>query len=113
MAAALCLVGLEGAVYRVGGAQAVAALALGTASVPAVSKIVGPGNAFVAEAKRQVRGIVEIDSEAGPSEVVVLADGELLFAGSPRELEEAVEAAGKAARDFEEAFVLFLRERGH
>jgi histidinol dehydrogenase len=74
VAAALCLVGLEGAVYRVGGAQAVAALAYGTASVPAVSKIVGPGNAFVAEAKRQVRGLVEIDSEAGPSEVVVLAD---------------------------------------
>jgi histidinol dehydrogenase len=74
VAAALCLVGLEGAVYRVGGAQAVAALAFGTASVPAVSKIVGPGNAFVAEAKRQVRGLVEIDSEAGPSEVVVLAD---------------------------------------
>jgi histidinol dehydrogenase len=52
----------------------VAALAFGTASVPAVSKIVGPGNAFVTEAKRQVRGLVEIDSEAGPSEVVVLAD---------------------------------------
>jgi histidinol dehydrogenase len=75
VAAALCLVGLEGAVYRVGGAQAVAALAFGTESVPKVSKIVGPGNAFVAEAKRQVRGLVEIDSEAGPSEVVVLADG--------------------------------------
>ena len=74
VAAALCLVGLEGAVYRVGGAQAVAALAFGTESVPRVSKIVGPGNAFVAEAKRQVRGLVEIDSEAGPSEVVVLAD---------------------------------------
>ena len=74
VAAALCLVGLEGAVYRVGGAQAIAALAFGTESVPAVSKIVGPGNAFVTEAKRQVRGRVEIDSEAGPSEVVVLAD---------------------------------------
>lgn len=74
VAAALCLVGLEGSVCRVGGAQAVAALAFGTESVPRVSKIVGPGNAFVAEAKRQVRGLVEIDSEAGPSEVVVLAD---------------------------------------
>jgi len=74
VAAALVLVGLEGAVFRVGGAQAVAALAFGTATVPAVSKIVGPGNAFVAAAKRQVRGIVEIDQEAGPSEVVVLAD---------------------------------------
>jgi histidinol dehydrogenase len=74
VAAALCLVGLEGSVFRVGGAQAVAALAFGTETVPAVSKIVGPGNAFVAEAKRQVRGRVEIDAEAGPSEVVVLAD---------------------------------------
>ena len=80
VAAALCLVGLEGAVCRVGGAQAVAALAFGTESVPKVSKIVGPGNAFVAEAKRQVRGLVEIDSEAGPSEVVVLAD-DTAFAG--------------------------------
>jgi len=74
VAAALVLVGLEGAVFRVGGAQAVAAFAFGTATVPAVSKIVGPGNAFVAAAKRQVRGGVEIDQEAGPSEVVVLAD---------------------------------------
>jgi histidinol dehydrogenase len=74
LAAALLLVGLEDAVYRVGGAQAVAALAFGTRTVPAVDKIVGPGNAFVAAAKRQVRGWVEIDREAGPSEVVVLAD---------------------------------------
>jgi histidinol dehydrogenase len=74
VAAALVLVGLEGAVFRIGGAQAVAALAYGTATVPAVAKIVGPGNAFVAAAKRQVRGVVEIDQEAGPSEVVVLAD---------------------------------------
>ncbi|PYQ08045.1 MAG: histidinol dehydrogenase [Acidobacteria bacterium] len=74
VAAALVLVGLEGAVFRVGGAQAVAAFAFGTARVPAVSKIVGPGNAFVAAAKRQVRGVVEIDQDAGPSEVVVLAD---------------------------------------
>ena len=74
VAAALVLVGLEGAVFRVGGAQAVAAFAFGTATVPAVSKIVGPGNAFVAAAKRQVRGMVEIDQEAGPSEVVILAD---------------------------------------
>ena len=74
VAAALVLVGLDGAVFRVGGAQAVAALAFGTATVPAVAKIVGPGNAFVAAAKRQVRGVVEIDQEAGPSEVVVIAD---------------------------------------
>ncbi|MBN2369662.1 MAG: histidinol dehydrogenase [Vicinamibacteria bacterium] len=74
IAAALVIVGLEGSVYRIGGAQAVAALAYGTASVPAVSKIVGPGNAYVTEAKRQVRGTVDIDQEAGPSEVVILAD---------------------------------------
>jgi histidinol dehydrogenase len=74
VAAALVIVGLEGSVFRVGGAQAVAALAYGTETVPAVHKIVGPGNAFVAEAKRQVRGLVEIDFEAGPSEVVILAD---------------------------------------
>ena len=61
-------------VYRLGGAQAVAALALGTASVPAVDKVVGPGNAFVAEAKRQVMGRVGIDSIAGPSEVLIVAD---------------------------------------
>lgn len=74
VAAALQLVGLEGSVYRIGGAQAVAALAYGTPRVPAVVKIVGPGNAYVAAAKRQVRGPVEIDHEAGPSEVVILAD---------------------------------------
>jgi len=74
VAAALVAVGLEGAVLRVGGAQAIAALAYGTRRVEPVARIVGPGNAFVAEAKRQVRGAVEIDQEAGPSEVVVLAD---------------------------------------
>jgi histidinol dehydrogenase len=61
-------------VYRIGGAQAVAALAFGTASIAAVDRIVGPGNAYVAEAKRQVFGRVGIDSIAGPSEVVVVAD---------------------------------------
>ncbi len=61
-------------IYRVGGAQAVAALAYGTATVAAVDRIVGPGNAYVAEAKRQVFGRVGIDGIAGPSEVVVLAD---------------------------------------
>jgi len=74
LAAALVQLGLEGCVLGVGGAQAIAALAYGTASVEPVAKIVGPGNAWVAEAKRQVRGAVEIDAEAGPSEVVVLAD---------------------------------------
>ena len=61
-------------VYTIGGAQAVAALAYGTESVPAVDKIVGPGGAFVAEAKRQVFGQVGIDLIAGPSEILVLAD---------------------------------------
>ncbi len=62
-------------IYRVGGAQAIAALAYGTATIAPVSKIVGPGNAFVAAAKRRVFGRVGIDMIAGPSEVVVLADG--------------------------------------
>ncbi len=62
-------------VYRVGGAQAVAALAYGTESIQAVDKIVGPGNAYVAAAKRQVFGAVGIDIIAGPSEILVLADG--------------------------------------
>jgi len=61
-------------VYRVGGAQAIAALAYGTATIAPVSKIVGPGNAYVAAAKRRVFGVVGIDMIAGPSEVVVLAD---------------------------------------
>ncbi len=61
-------------IYRVGGAQAVAALAYGTASIAPVVKIVGPGNAYVAEAKRQVYGQVGIDTIAGPSEILVLAD---------------------------------------
>lgn len=63
-----------GEVYRIGGAQAIAALAYGTQSIPPVDKIVGPGNAFVAEAKRQVFGKVGIDSIAGPSEILVVAD---------------------------------------
>jgi histidinol dehydrogenase len=62
-------------IYRVGGAQAVAALAFGTATIAPVDKIVGPGNAYVAAAKRQVFGTVGIDSIAGPSEILVVADG--------------------------------------
>lgn len=62
-------------IFKVGGAQAIAALAYGTESVPKVDKIVGPGNAFVAEAKRQVFGLVAIDMIAGPSEILVVADG--------------------------------------
>ena len=62
-------------IFKVGGAQAIAALAFGTESVPKVDKIVGPGNAFVAEAKKQVFGTVSIDMIAGPSEILILADG--------------------------------------
>ena len=61
-------------IFRIGGAQAIAAMAYGTASVPAVDKIVGPGNAYVNEAKRQVFGQVGIDQLAGPSEIFVVAD---------------------------------------
>lgn len=62
-------------IFKLGGAQAVAALAYGTESVPKVDKIVGPGNAFVAEAKKQVFGVVSIDMIAGPSEILIVADG--------------------------------------
>lgn len=72
--AAACLAGVD-RVFTIGGAQAVAALAYGTATVPQVDKIVGPGNAYVACAKRRVFGIVGIDMVAGPSEILVLADG--------------------------------------
>lgn len=62
-------------IFRVGGAQAIAALANGTETIPKVDKIVGPGNAFVAEAKKQVYGQVAIDMIAGPSEILIVADG--------------------------------------
>lgn len=63
-------------IFKVGGAQAIAALAYGTQSIPRVDKIVGPGNAFVAEAKKQVFGAVSIDMIAGPSEILIVADGD-------------------------------------
>lgn len=69
-------------IFKVGGAQAVAALAYGTESIPRVDKIVGPGNAFVAEAKKQVFGQVSIDMIAGPSEILIVANG----ASNPRHL---------------------------
>ena len=69
-------------IYKVGGAQAIAALAYGTDSIPPVDKIVGPGNAFVAEAKKQVFGKVAIDMIAGPSEILIVADGK----SNPRHL---------------------------
>ena len=62
------------AIYKVGGAQAIAAMAFGTESIPKVDKIVGPGNIYVALAKKAVFGYVSIDSIAGPSEILVLAD---------------------------------------
>jgi histidinol dehydrogenase len=71
--AAASLAGVD-EIYRIGGAQAVGALAYGTETIPAVAKIVGPGNTYVAAAKRRVFGIVGIDSIAGPSEVLILAD---------------------------------------
>ncbi len=73
--AAARLAGVD-TVYRIGGAQAVAALAFGTGGIAAVDKIVGPGNAYVAEAKRQLYGRVGIDMVAGPSEILVVADGD-------------------------------------
>jgi histidinol dehydrogenase len=80
-------------IYRVGGAQAIAALAYGTATIAPVDRIVGPGNAYVAEAKRQVFGRVGIDSIAGPSEVVVLADA----ANDPRRV--AIDLLAQAEHD--------------
>ena len=80
-------------IYRIGGAQAVAALAYGTATIAPVDRIVGPGNAYVAEAKRQVFGRVGIDNIAGPSEVVVLADAD----NDPRRM--AVDLLAQAEHD--------------
>jgi len=74
--AAACLGGVH-RIFKIGGAQAIAALAYGTASVPAVNKIVGPGNAYVAAAKRMVYGVVGVDMIAGPSEVVIISDGKV------------------------------------
>ena len=72
--AAAAIAGVD-RIFKVGGAQAIAALAFGTESIPKADKIVGPGNAYVAEAKRQVYGRVAIDMIAGPSEVLIVADG--------------------------------------
>ena len=72
--AAASIAGID-KIYKLGGAQAIAALAYGTESVPKADKIVGPGNAFVAEAKKQVFGAVSIDMIAGPSEILIVADG--------------------------------------
>ena len=95
-----------GEVYRVGGAQAVAALAWGTATIAAVDRIVGPGNAYVAEAKRQVFGRVGIDGIAGPSEVVVIADG----ANDPRHV--AVDLLAQAEHDEAAQSILITDDPG-
>jgi histidinol dehydrogenase len=93
-------------VFRVGGAQAVAALAWGTASVAPVDRIVGPGNAYVAEAKRQVFGRVGIDSIAGPSEVVVIADA----ANDPRHI--ALDLLAQAEHDEAAQSILITDDAG-
>jgi histidinol dehydrogenase len=71
---AACEIGNADRVFAIGGAGAIAALAYGTATVPRADKVVGPGNAYVTEAKRQLNGVIAIDCPAGPSEVLVLAD---------------------------------------
>jgi histidinol dehydrogenase len=93
-------------IYRVGGAQAVAALAYGTATIAPVDRIVGPGNAYVAEAKRQVFGRVGIDSIAGPSEVVILADA----ANDPRRI--AVDLLAQAEHDEAAQAILITNDPG-
>jgi histidinol dehydrogenase len=93
-------------VYRVGGAQAVAALAWGTATIAPVDRIVGPGNAYVAEAKRQVFGRVGIDSIAGPSEVVVVADRR----NDPRQV--AVDLLAQAEHDEAAQAILITDDAG-
>jgi histidinol dehydrogenase len=93
-------------IYRVGGAQAVAALAYGTATIAPVDRIVGPGNAYVAEAKRQVFGRVGIDAIAGPSEVVVLADAE----NEPRRV--AVDLLAQAEHDEAAQAILITDDTG-
>jgi histidinol dehydrogenase len=97
---AACHVSGVSRLFRVGGAQAVGALAFGTATVPAVDKICGPGNAYVAAAKRLVFGTVDIDMIAGPSEVLVLADG------TARPAEAAADLLAQAEHDVRAVSVL-------
>ena len=93
-------------IWRIGGAQAVAALAYGTQAIAPVDRIVGPGNAYVAEAKRQVFGRVGIDSIAGPSEVLVLADG----ANDPRHV--ALDLLAQAEHDEAAQAILITDDAG-
>ena len=93
-------------VYRIGGAQAVAAMAWGTATIAPVDRIVGPGNAYVAEAKRQVFGRVGIDNIAGPSEVLILADA----SNDPRRV--AMDLLAQAEHDEAAQSILITDDRG-
>jgi histidinol dehydrogenase len=93
-------------IYRIGGAQAIAALAWGTGTIAPVDRIAGPGNAYVAEAKRQVFGRVGIDAIAGPSEVVVLADAE----NDPRHI--AVDLLAQAEHDEAAQAILIADDAG-
>ncbi|HYZ33347.1 MAG TPA: histidinol dehydrogenase [Crenalkalicoccus sp.] len=93
-------------VFRTGGAQAIAALAFGTATIAPVDRIVGPGNAYVAEAKRQVFGRVGIDGVAGPSEVVILADA----ANDPRQV--AMDLLAQAEHDEAAQSILITDDAG-
>lgn len=102
--AAAALAGAD-RVFAVGGAGAIAAMAYGTASIPAVNRIVGPGNAYVAEAKVQVAGMVPIDSPAGPSELLVVCDD----AADPRAV--AREVLAQAEHDPEAAVVVVATSR--
>ncbi len=103
--AACALAGAD-RLFALGGAGAVAAMALGTETVPAVDRIVGPGNAYVTEAKRQLTGVVGIDSPAGPSEVLVLADRE----ADPERV--ALELMAQAEHDPDAGVVLVSTDEG-
>ena len=106
VAAALCELNVT-EVYLVGGAQAVAALAFGTETIPRVDKIVGPGNAYVTAAKREVFGQVDIDMIAGPSEVVILASG----SSNPRFI--AADMLSQAEHDENACSICFTDSRPH
>src|SRR5205823_1330601 len=109
--AAAKMIGID-EIYRVGGAQAVAALAYGTATIAPVDKIVGPGNAYVAAAKRRVFGRVGIDMIAGPSEILVVADWDEAVAVidriAPEHLELALDEADMLADRVRHAGAIFL-----
>ena len=94
-------------IYKVGGAQAIAARAYGTETIPKVDKIVGPGNAYVAAAKKQVYGTVSIDAEAGPSEVLIIADQ---FSDA---VEIAADLLAQAEHDVMSSAVLLTDSREH